>query len=130
MYQEFIMDYYRNPRNFGTLPAPQAKHRDTNPLCGDAIEIQLTLDSNGTITAAKFNGKGCAISQAATSMLTEFVIGKKTEEIQQMGKEDILDMLGIPISFVRLKCALLGLKVLKMSVYDYLGQKYENGESE
>ncbi len=128
MYQEIILDYYRNPRNFGTIENAEIKNKDLNPLCGDVIEINIKLDKNSTIADAKFTSKGCAISTAAASMLTEFIVGKQLDEIKQITKEDVLQMLSIPISFIRLKCALLGLKVLKVGVYDYLGQKY-NGDA-
>ena len=126
MFTEIIMDYYRNPRNFGQLEQSDIAARDTNPLCGDVIEIQLKVD-NSIIKDAKFSGKGCAISQAAASMLTELIVGKSLDEVKALTKDDVLDVLSIPISYVRLKCALLGLKVLKMGVYTHLGQKM-NGE--
>ena len=125
MYTEVILDYYRNPKNFGTIENPDIQARDTNPLCGDVIEMQLKLNGNGTIEQVRFSGKGCAISLAAASMLTENIEGKSLEEIQRIGKEDVLDMLGIQVSAVRLKCALLGLKVLKLGTYSFLGKQME-----
>lgn len=131
MYAEIIMDYYRHPRNYGQLQNPALKARDSNPLCGDIIEFQANVDC-GSITLTRFNGRGCAISQAAASMLAEFVEGKKVEEAAVLTKEEMLSLLGIPVSAVRLKCALLGLKVFKLAAYKHLGQKYveeENGVS-
>src|SRR3989344_6854645 len=121
MYQEIILDHYRNPKNFGTFENPTIHFRDTNPTCGDIIEIQVLVDKENKIKSIKFSGKGCAISQAAASMLTEEVKGKSLEDIKNLKKEDILEMLGIPLSGIRLKCALLSLKVLKVGVYSYLG---------
>lgn len=124
MYAEMILDYYRHPRNFGVLDAPTAKAKDVNISCGDEIEIQIRVEE-GKVSDIKFCGKGCAISQAATSMLTEFVQGKSVKEAAQIQKEAVLDMLQIPISPMRLKCALLGLKVFKVCSYGYLGQQSE-----
>lgn len=122
MYTEVILDYYRYPRNYGTLSDANAHSRDLNPLCGDEIEIYAKID-NDKIVDIKFSGKGCAISQAAASMLTEHLIGKPVEDLKKLGKDDVLAMLGIEISAVRIKCALLGLKVAKMAAYGYLGEK-------
>jgi len=125
MYTEMILDYYRNPKNFGEIDNPDIKARDTNPLCGDVIEMHLKLNGNSLIEQARFSGKGCAISQAAASMLTENLEGKSLEDVQRIVKEDVLSMLGVPISAVRLKCALLGLKVAKLGVYTFLGKQME-----
>ena len=122
MYTEVILDYYRYPRNYGRLEGANAQARDLNPLCGDEIEIYAKIDDD-KIVDIKFSGKGCAISQAAASMLTEFLKGKTVEQARNISKENILEMLGIEISHVRLKCALLGLKVAKTAVYNYLGEK-------
>mgnify|MGYP001600879204 FL=1 len=125
MYADIILDYYRNPRNFGTISDAEIKARDTNPLCGDEIEINIKLNSN-SIKDIKFSGKGCAISQAAAGMLTELAMGKNLEDAAKLSKKDILDMLSIPISHVRIKCALLSLKVLKLGVYSHIGGKLED----
>ncbi len=122
MYTEVILDYYRYPRNHGSISDANAHSRDLNPLCGDEIEIFAKIE-DGKIADIKFSGRGCAISQAATSMLTEQLKGKSIEEVKKLGKEDVLAMLGIEISAVRIKCALLGLKVAKTAVYSYLGEK-------
>ena len=125
MYQEMILDHYRQPKNFGNLKNPSFTFKDSNPVCGDIIQIQVRVDQRNSIKEIKFNGKGCAISQAAASMLTEEVKGKPLEEIKNLKKEDVLKLLGIPLSGIRLKCALLSLKVLKVGAYSYLGQKME-----
>lgn len=121
MYMEIILDHYRNPRNFGHLAQPDVKVRDSNPLCGDVLEMHLKIDSGQRVEDVRFNGRGCAISQASASMLTEFVLGKKLADLTKLSKQDILQMLGIEVSVVRLKCALLPLKVLKMAIYSHLG---------
>jgi nitrogen fixation NifU-like protein len=121
IYKDIILDYYRNPRNFGDLPEPDVRAKDSNPLCGDVIEMQLKI-KDGKVDDIRFKGKGCAISQASASMLTEAVKGKTLDEIKAMGKPNVLELLGIDPGPTRIKCALLGLKVLKLSVYGYLGQ--------
>ncbi len=121
LYSEIILDYYRHPRNKGTLPHPQIQAKDTNPLCGDIVEIQMELDSSKNVNDVKFNGHGCAISQASASMLTELVKGKSLDEVRKISKEEILSLIGGQLSAVRLKCALLSLKVLKTGLYLYLG---------
>ncbi len=118
MYQEVILDHYKNPRGHGVIEGADAEAEGQNPLCGDevAIYVQFAPDKE-TIEDVKFRGRGCAISQAATSMLTEMVKGKTATEVAAMPREDIQEELGIPLSPVRLKCALLGLKVLKAGLY-------------
>lgn len=125
MYADIILDYYRNPRNFGNIQDAEIKAKDFNPLCGDEIEINIKLNGN-SVKDIKFSGKGCAISQAAASMLTELVMGKKLEDVTKLNKQDVLDMLSIPISAVRIKCALLSLKVLKLGVYSHIGGTLES----
>jgi nitrogen fixation NifU-like protein len=121
IYKDIILDYYRNPRNFGDLPNPDVRAKDSNPLCGDIIEMQLKI-GDGKVQDVRFKGKGCAISQASASMLTEVVKGKTLDEIKAMNKTDVLNLLGIDPGPTRIKCALLGLKVMKLGVYGYLGQ--------
>ncbi len=124
MYADVILDYYKNPRNFGVISKPDADARDVNPLCGDEIGIFLNINDN-KISEIKFTGRGCAISQASASMLTEIAQGKKLEEIKKLNVGDVKEMLGIELSAARMKCAALGLKVLKLAVYKYLGEKSE-----
>jgi nitrogen fixation NifU-like protein len=112
IYKEYILDHYRNPRNFGHLEAPDAVAEDLNPLCGDQIRIELKI-KDGTIEDVRFYGKGCAISQAATSMLTESIRGQRLEDVARIPAEQVVESVGIGISPARMKCATLGLKVLK-----------------
>jgi len=126
MYRENILDHYQNPRNFGTLDNPDISYEDDNPLCGDVIRLDLKLDDHNRVVEVAFSGEGCAISQASASMLTEEILGKTLEEVKQMGKDDVLDLLGIQLGPVRIKCALLALKVLKAGAYglvDWTGEE-------
>jgi len=116
IYREQILDHSRNPRNKGTLETPDFTYEDVNPLCGDEVRIDLRTDGE-RVTEIKFSGRGCAISQAATSMLTEMVEGQSLDAVKAISKEDVLDELGVPISPARMKCAMLGLKVLKAGIY-------------
>ena len=117
MYREVIIEHYKNPSYRGTLDPHDISFADDNPLCGDHIQIDLRVDASGMITDARFDGHGCAISQASADLLIESVIGKPLEQVKGMNKQDVLDMLGIELGPVRLKCALLSLKVLKAGVY-------------
>lgn len=121
IYKDIILDYYRHPRNFGDLPDADVRAKDSNPLCGDIVEMQLKI-KDGKIDDVRFKGKGCAISQASASMLTEVVKGKSLDDLKAMGKSDVLELLGIDPGPTRIKCALLGLKVVKLAVYGFLGQ--------
>jgi nitrogen fixation NifU-like protein len=129
IYREIILDYYRNPRNFGRLEKYDIDSHDVNPLCGDEIEMQVRVGDGQKIEEIKFTGKGCAISQASASMLTELAKGKQLDWVKQVSKEDVFKMLGNPdLGPSRVKCALLGMKVLKTGVYGYLGARYEDSE--
>lgn len=114
-YREYILEHYRNPRNYGTLEHPTTHAEDTNPLCGDQLGIDLQVE-DGRVTEVRFKGRGCAISQASASMLSEMIEGKTVEEVVQLGKQDVLESLGITISPARMKCAFLSLRVLHRSL--------------
>jgi nitrogen fixation NifU-like protein len=117
LYREQIIDRYKHPRKRGTLDPHDYSYEDDNPLCGDRIRIDVRVDGDDRITEAVFSGVGCAISQASADLLTETIVGKTLDEVKALGKDDILEMLGIELGPVRLKCALLSLKVLKAGVY-------------
>ena len=117
LYRELIIDHYKNPQYRGHLDPNDIHFEDDNPLCGDHIEISLRVDGSGKVTEGRFDGKGCAISQASADLLIESIIGKLVEEVKNLSKQDVLDLLGIELGPVRLKCALLSLKVLKAGVY-------------
>jgi nitrogen fixation protein NifU and related proteins len=125
LYREVILDHYKNPRHRGTLDPHDFTYEDENPLCGDKLRLDVQLDENRRVKAAAFSGRGCAISQASADMLTESIVGKSLEEVKQLSKDDILDMLGIELGPVRLKCALLSLKVLKAGAYGLEGLHYD-----
>jgi nitrogen fixation protein NifU and related proteins len=116
LYREAILDHYKHPRRKGHLDSPDIHYHDTNPFCGDEITMELKVE-NGIVVDAAFDGRGCAISQATASMMMEELVGKSIEELRTWDKEYILEMLGIEIGPVRLKCALLPLKVLKAGVW-------------
>ncbi len=117
LYREVIIEHYKNPSYRGKLDPHDISFADNNPLCGDHIQIDLRVNPEGIITEAMFDGHGCAISQASADLLMESIIGKPLEEVKELNRQDILDMLGIDLGPVRLKCALLSLKVLKAGVY-------------
>jgi nitrogen fixation NifU-like protein len=117
LYREIIIDHYKNPQYRGHLDPNNIQFEDDNPLCGDHIEITLRVDETGRVADGRFDGRGCAISQASADLLIESVIGKPVEEVKKLSKQDILDLLGIELGPVRLKCALLPLKVLKAGAY-------------
>jgi nitrogen fixation NifU-like protein len=117
LYREIIIDRYKSPQFRGHLDPNDIQFEDDNPLCGDHIEITLRVDDKGMVKDGRFDGKGCAISQASADLLIESSIGKSVEQLKALTKQDILDLLGIELGPVRLKCALLSLKVLKAGVY-------------
>ena len=118
LYRDEILEHYRNPHNFGTLESPNAVHEGANPLCGDRITLMLGIDEQGNIGEVAFTGRGCAISQASASMLTDEIKGKPLDAVAQLGREDVLHNLGIEISPARLKCALLSLETLRSALAD------------
>lgn len=129
IYREIILDYYRNPRNYGKIENPDIAQRDSNPLCGDELEMHLNIRDN-KVAEVKFTGKGCAISQASASMLTELILGKDFDFVKKLSKEDIFDNLGLhELGPARIKCALLSLKVLKSGLYSYLSEKLKDTAS-
>ena len=118
LYREVILDHYKNPRGHGVIEDADAHAEGLNPLCGDEVTIYVQFDEDGeTIDEVKFSGRGCAISQASTSMLMEMVVGKTAQEIAQLPKEELLEEVGIPLTPIRLKCALLGLWTLKLALH-------------
>ena len=118
LYREIIIEHYKNPQHKGKLDNSDFSFEDENPLCGDHIQIELRVDDNQNVVDAKFDGHGCAISISAADLLLDTIVGKSIEDLKKLGKQDVLDLLGIELSPVRLKCALLSLKVLKAAVYE------------
>ncbi len=116
LYRDEILEHYRRPHNFGTLQHPDVSYEGANPLCGDRLTMMLDLDASGTVTDVAFTGRGCAISQASASMLTDTLRGRSTEELGKLAKDDVLELLGIEISPARLKCALLSLDTLQRAI--------------
>jgi nitrogen fixation NifU-like protein len=116
LYREVILDHYKNPRGHGVIDGADAEAEGQNPLCGDEVSIAVAFDGD-TIADVKFQGRGCAISQAATSMLMDMVKGRSAKQVASMSREELLDEVGIPLTPVRLKCALLGLGVLKLALH-------------
>ena len=117
MYREVILDHYKNPRGHGVIEGADAEAEGQNPLCGDEVSIFVAFgDDNETIDEVKFSGRGCAISQAATSMLMEMVKGRSATEVATLSKDELLDEVGIPLTPIRLKCAMLSVSVLKVAL--------------
>jgi nitrogen fixation NifU-like protein len=118
MYREVILDHYKNPRGHGIIEGADAEAEGQNPLCGDEVAIYLAFEQGGdTIQDVRFSGRGCAISQAATSMLMDMVKGRSAAEVAALSKDELLEEVGIPLTPIRLKCALLGLSVLKLALH-------------
>lgn len=119
MYRQRILDHYRNPQNYGTIDDPDVNYEDVNPSCGDEIEMYAIVNEDEEVVDVKFDGQGCAISQASASLLTEEVKGMTLDEVREIETEDVKEMLGIELSPVRVKCAVLGLKVLEGGIVEY-----------
>jgi nitrogen fixation NifU-like protein len=119
MYQENILDHYEHPYHWGTLVQPTLVYRDLNPLCGDEVCVQAHLDTQGHVVEAYFEGQGCVISLAAASMLMEAVEGKTLEEVKKLNRQDMLALLGIPLTAMRVKCAMLPLRALEKAIHLY-----------
>ena len=113
LYRENILEHYKQPRNFGELPDPDLEFEDNNPLCGDELKVELAVDEDRAVTALRFSGHGCAISQASASLTSEEVVGMKVDDLLRLDRDFVLELLGIDVSATRMKCALLTLKVLK-----------------
>ena len=129
IYHEMIVDYSRNPLNYGEIENHDVTFHDSNPLCGDSIDIDMKIDDQ-KVTDIKFHGKGCAICMACTSVLTEITKGKSLDDVRKIEKNDVLGELGLEhLQAVRIKCALLSLKVLKSAVYTYLGSNLDDSTS-
>ncbi len=116
IYREIILEHYKNPSNRGVLDPADFSYQDVNPLCGDEIRMDVRV-TDDRISEIRFSGRGCAVSQASASILTEMAEGKSLDEVKAIGKDDLLDEIGIPVSPARMKCAMLGLKVLKAGIY-------------
>jgi nitrogen fixation NifU-like protein len=121
LYRELILDHYRSPRNHGLLDPADASAEGQNPLCGDEVTVSVRLGADDRIEEIGFEGRGCAISQAATSMLTDLVKGRTAQEVAAMPRDELLEEIGIPLTPVRLKCAILGLGVLKVALHKARG---------
>ncbi len=131
MYREEILDHAENPRHWHLLSPADIDHEETNPLCGDRLHLTLRVDPDGMITEVGWDGEGCAISQASASMLGERILGKPLVEVRQMTRDEILGMIGIPLTLNRMKCALLSLKTLVVGSSDLAAwQRIEDNESE
>ena len=131
LYRENILDHYKNPRNHGEIADADASAEGMNPLCGDEVTIFVTFGDDGeTIADAKFAGRGCAISQASTSMLTELIKGRKARDVLDFDREELLEEIGIPLTPVRLKCAILGLHTLKVALGKATGGPLDVGDDD
>lgn len=125
-YREEILEHYTHPHHYGRLEDPDISHEESNPLCGDRVRFDIKLDSEGqAVEDVRFSGVGCAISKASASMLSDLIVGKSLAEVEALTKQDVLDELGIELGPVRLKCALLPLKVIKAGVYGLEGDGEE-----
>ena len=118
LYRDEILEHYRRPHNFGTLPNPDASYEGSNPLCGDRITLMLAISEDGHVADVAFTGRGCAISQASASMLTDELRGMSLADVARLSNQDIMDTLGIEISPARLKCALLSVDTLRRALAD------------
>jgi nitrogen fixation NifU-like protein len=130
MYREIILDHAKNPHHAGVLEDADVDYEDHNPLCGDRLHLTMKVDENNVVTGVAWDGEGCAISQATASMLGDEIIGKTLDEVKQLSKDDIFDLVGIPLSMNRVKCALLSLKVLHIGAYgvEYWRKVEDEGE--
>ena len=130
LYQENILDHYENPYRRGTMAHPSLEFRDLNPLCGDEVCIQARLDEHDCLAEVCFDGKGCVISLAAASMLMEEIEGKPLEAVKQLDRQAMLDLLGIPLTAMRVKCAMLALRTLEKAIRLYEGRGTDAGTTD
>jgi nitrogen fixation protein NifU and related proteins len=128
LYRDQILEHYKRPHNFGRLEDYDLEHEDTNPFCGDEQHVYIKLDDEGKVSEVSFEGQGCAISTAATSLLTDELIGLTREELLRIPKEEVLELLGIDISATRMKCAMLGVKVVKSAALGKPADWEDEGE--